>query len=227
MHVGIIVFPGATCERDIEKWLLRHRHISTFISHKETFIPHHYDLLIIPGGFAFGDRIYEKATGDYIKDPGAKAVESPIMYALQGEIGYTPILGICNGFQILVHAGFLPGRLEQNEKKVFWCDETSCALVSPSIIGSPVGSYISPSHLPLPVAHGYGRYRVSPEEYLELRNRNQIFLLYTDNVNGSDYGIAGVSNHNHTVWGMMPHPERSSIANLILLEIEHYVNDVF
>lgn len=226
MHVGIIVFPGATCEHDTAKWLRRRNHVVTFISHRESHLAgKQYDLLIIPGGYAFGDRVYEKATREFVMNPGAQALHSPIMNALHGEIGYTPILGICNGFQILVHAGFLPGKLERNEQETFYCDEVDCTFENTSILGGPL-SYVVPT-IPIPVAHGYGRYRVTEEEYKKLKNRRQIFLTYDENVNGSDYGIAGISNSSHNVWGLMPHPERSQYADLLLTEVETYVRDIF
>lgn len=223
MHVGIIIFPGMTCERDTQKWLLRGKHVVSFISHNETSLIGKYNLIIIPGGFAYGDRVYERATGTYVKNPGAQAMKSPVVHALHREVGYTPILGICNGFQILVHAGLLPGKLERNITGEFYCDNVECAISVPSILGS-VHSYVTGT-IPIPVAHGYGRYRVSEEQFIELAQRRQIFLQYADNFNGSDFSIAGVSNSTHTVWGMMPHPERSPIADLLLAEVEHYVRN--
>ena len=115
MSIGIIRYPGSNCDYDA----LRYFDDSFFIWHKETRLPKNIGLLVIPGGFAFGDRLYDTATGSYIMDPGRMAAESPvteiILEAVQRKV---PILGICNGFQILIQLGLLPGKLLLNNKNL-------------------------------------------------------------------------------------------------------------
>lgn len=238
MKIGIIVFPGTTCERDTSLWCEKGGHTPFYISHRETRIPSNTDLLILPGGFAFGDRVYEEATGHYVKNPGVQALLCPVMNALQACVHTIPILGICNGFQILIHAGLLEGSLERNIPEKFHCDHTLCCFdvtksAEPLRYGeetSPLPSlfYTEETVIDVPVANGYGRY-TPPIPSGRVWRRSHVFLSYVDgySVNGSAYGIAGVCNTEHTVWGMMPHPERSPRAQELLKGIEEYVTTNF
>ena len=121
LRVGIVRFPCSNCDFDALKFFQKFGHKPFFIWYKETKLPK-LDLLVLPGGFAFGDRVYKKATGKYVIDPGEQAISSPVMKLVR-EATYRniPILGICNGFQILVKAGLLPGKLLQNKSKKFYC----------------------------------------------------------------------------------------------------------
>jgi phosphoribosylformylglycinamidine synthase subunit PurQ / glutaminase len=210
VKVGIIRFPGSNCDTDTERYFTTYGHIVTMIWYAETEL-HDVDLLVLPGGFAFGDRVYSKATDHYSINPGVLAVKSPIMSAVieQANNGL-PVLGICNGFQILIHAGLLPGKLVQNDSKQFFCDHMRCWFVSP-FFGSRL---YREQDYDIPVAHGYGKYIPS--------YNSRPFLLYRDNPNGSFEDIAGVCNEAGNVFGMMPHPERSPDRSAFMLALEKY-----
>ena len=188
MKVGIVRYPGSNCDLDTKRYFSE----SEYIWHNETniCILDSLDLLVIPGGFAFGDRVYEKATGTYTVSPGTQALSSPvskiILTAAQHKI---PILGICNGFQILTGLGLLPGKLEMNKTHKFVCKQVEC------VSSFSTGSY------KMYIANKFGNY-VCTEDV-------QIFLEYKHDVLEYETKIAGVCNKEQTVFGMMPHPERN------------------
>lgn len=222
LSVGIVRFPCSNCDFDALKFFKDAGHKAEFIWYKDAPKPV-WDLLVIPGGFAFGDRVYAKATQSYEIDPGEQAIKSPVMQTIYDATKKgIPILGICNGFQILVKAGLLPGSLQRNESGTFFCDEVTCTVVGPSFFGDE--TMLGKSYS-LPVAHGYGRYVADIKELDELKKNNQIFLLYeTYNPNGSMENIAGITNKNHTIFGLMPHPERSIDGKFFMNAIEKTAN---
>ena len=181
MHVAIIRYPGSNCDFDA----LRYFENSFFIWHTEDKLPERQiDLLVIPGGFAFGDRDYKKATDKYIIDPGKKAIESPVTKIIyEAKIRGITILGICNGFQILTKLGLLPGELIQNKDKKFHSYPAHCV-------------FNDGSSFDIPIANNYGLYH-SEDQFPEL-----VFLRYQD---GS---TAGIHDKGKKVFAMMPHPER-------------------
>ena len=201
MKVGIIRYPGSNCDND----MLRYFDDTVYIWHKEIELPHDIDLLVIPGGFAFGDRYYKNATSNYVISPGTMALESPVTKAIGEAVERKiPILGVCNGFQILTQLNLLPGKLFLNENKQFTCKKVQCILHS-----------VNDTPLELHVANSYGNYSVTAKEYESLVSNNQIFLTYANSEtytteNGSFHNIAGVCDKNHMIYGMMPHPERSN-----------------
>ncbi len=221
LRVGVIRFPGSNCDFDTLNFFKKAGHSAKFVWYRETKLPR-YNLLVLPGGFAFGDRFYTKATEHYRIDPGALAVRSPVLKAIrQAARSGLPILGICNGFQILVKAGILPGKLLRNDSKKFFCDYITCKVVGDSFFGD---KSMKEKSFTVPVAHGYGRYVVSKNEQEKLERNGQVFLKYTKpNPNGSVANIAGVSNPQGTIFGMMPHPERSPDAKYFMRAIEKYV----
>ncbi|MDP3725304.1 MAG: phosphoribosylformylglycinamidine synthase I [Nanoarchaeota archaeon] len=221
LKVGIIRFPASNCDFDTLNFFQRFGHHAEFVWYKETK-PLRYNLIVLPGGFAFGDRLYAKATRTYQIDPGALALRSPILRPIRRAAKEgVPILGICNGFQILVKAGLLPGKLLQNKAKKFFCDNVKCKLVGNSFFEDKT---ILGKTLTVPVAHGYGRYSVSKREEKTLVQNKQVFLKYAGpNPNGSTGNIAGVHNKEKTIFGIMPHPERSPDARYFMRAIEKYV----
>lgn len=221
MKVGVVRFPGSNCDFDALNFFKKFGHKAEFVWYKDTTLPH-YDVLVLPGGFAFGDRLYTKATGRYRIDPGALAVRSPVLRAIkQAARSGMPILGICNGFQILVKAGLLPGKLIQNYSKKFFCDYVRCRVGGTSFFGD---ESLVDKTFTIPVAHGYGKYVIQKNELKQLEKNGQIFLKYAKfNPNGSVAHIAGVSNAEKTIFGMMPHPERSSDGMYFIQAIEKYV----
>ncbi len=196
MTVGIIVFPGSNCCKDTARYFTNH----IFIWHKETTLPA-IDLLVIPGGFAFGDRNYDKATDKYTINPGKMALNSPVTKVIYKAVEKKiPILGICNGFQILTHMKLLPGKLELNNDQQFTCQSVKCTITS-AFSGKKKNIT---NHLY--VANSYGRYCNT-----DLINEDQIILKYDDDNynNGSDNNIAGVCDKKKLIFGLMPHPERT------------------
>jgi len=222
MKVGIVRFPGSNCDFDTLNFFKKFGHSPEFIWHKDTKIKN-WDLLVLPGGFAFGDRVYKKATHSFTIDPGVLALKSPAMkivfhYAKKG----LPILGICNGFQILVKAKLLPGRLKQNSSQHFYCDFTTCKVVGKSFFDS--SSMLNKTYL-LPVAHGYGRFEITKKDYNKISKAGQVFLEYIlPNPNGSYKNIAGVRNEKGNIYGLMPHPERSPDGKFFIKALEQYVS---
>ena len=194
MKIGIIRYPGSNCDYDALKYFKN----SIFIWHTETVLPN-IDVLIIPGGFAFGDRYYEKATSEYIISPGQMAIESPVTkIILEAAEKNIIIFGICNGFQILTKLKLLPGILQKNNSNKFECRQISCE----------INMFENKYTEKLWIANSYGKYYVNNKEFLELEENNQIFLKYQDYSNGSVGDIGGVCNINKNIYGIMPHPER-------------------
>lgn len=199
MRTGIIRFPGSNCDLDT----LNYFENSFFIWHTQNEYPDDMEFLVLPGGFAFGDRVYDKATNEYKISPGTKALDSPVIEVINEAVKRkTPILGICNGFQILTKMGLLPGKLVLNENKTFTCKEVSCTVNAESIINYQTNLYI---------ANSYGCYHIDSRGLKQLEENNQIFLKYSKKVPevGSVNNIAGVCNVDRTIFGMMPHPERN------------------
>lgn len=199
MKIGIIRYPGSNCDIDTLRYFGSE---SFYIWHTcdDISILDSIKLVVIPGGFAFGDRKYEKATGDYILDPGIMALDSPVSkIILAASKRNIPILGICNGFQILTKMGLLPGKLIENRDKKFNSRYIGCTIKSNNIS----------RELSIPIANRFGRYVISDDEYKNLEKNGQIFLYYTNYENGSYKNIAGVSNDKKTIFGLMPHPERN------------------
>ncbi len=208
MKVGVVVFPGSNCDHDLYHVLKEGLHLDTiFLWHKEHDLQG-CDAVFLPGGFSYGD---------YLRC-GAIARFSPIMkeveqFAKKGG----PVLGICNGFQILTESHLLPGVLLRNNSLQFVCKNTSIRVESNQ---TPFTKKISPSHiLSMPVAHGDGNYFIEEEGLKRLEGEGQVVFRYVDssgkpseaaNPNGSVKNIAGICNAAKNVVGLMPHPERTS-----------------
>jgi phosphoribosylformylglycinamidine synthase len=196
--VGVLLFPGSNCELDVVEALARVGASGRVVWHGATSLGD-VDAVVVPGGFAHGD---------YLR-PGAIARFSPVMSALADfAASGAPVVGICNGFQVLTEAGLLPGALQKNAGLKFLCttaslrvDSVDSALTSQSSIGDV---------LRIPINHFEGNYTCSPETLAELRSENRIVLRYIDNPNGSVDDIAGITNEGRNVVGLMPHPERAS-----------------
>jgi phosphoribosylformylglycinamidine synthase len=199
MKVGVIQFPGTNCDRDVLSWLQKREHKASFVWHQDLFESKDYEALVLPGGFSHGD---------YLRS-GAMAARSPVMksvkeFADKGK----PVLGICNGFQILCEANILPGALLKNEGRRFVDDWVELEVVNTSPYFAKGNSQKT---LKLPVAHGDGRYFIPGEQVVELIDQQQIWLKYKNNPNGSLANIAGVFNAKKNVAGLMPHPERAIV----------------
>lgn len=203
-HVSILVFPGTNCEFDTQYAFEKLGATTTLVWHQEHQLPEGTDLVIVPGGFSYGD---------YLRS-GAIARFAPIMNAVK-EFAQNGgrVLGICNGFQILVEAGLLPGALKRNKDLHFISRFHPLRIVSNNntfLQGYDKGRVIS-----VPVAHADGSYFVDEIELANLKANDQILVCYSDengndvDLNGSVSSIAGVCNATKNVFGLMPHPERA------------------
>jgi phosphoribosylformylglycinamidine synthase len=197
MKAGILVFPGINRERDMAIAVRRSFNAEpVMIWHKETTLPA-LDLIIIPGGFSFGD---------YLRC-GAMAAQSPVMSAVRAHAargGY--ILGVCNGFQILTEAGLLPGALLRNASLRFLSMDTHLRVERTDTVFT--SHYGAGQIFRAPMAHGDGNYTADPATLHALDSENRIAFRYADsNRNGSARNIAGIYSQNLRILGLMPHPE--------------------
>ena len=190
------MFPGSNCDRDIHHTLQYTGHTPLYIWHEDT-IPDNVECVILPGGFSFADRLRA----------GAIASHSPIISDIRRMAEEKmPILGICNGFQILAEAGLLPGVLLPNGGGRFMCRWTN--IITTQNRTPFTRTLTVNARIPIPVANGEGRYHV--DDPGELERNGQIVFKYESNINDSTHNIAGVCNENGNVVGLMPHPERSA-----------------
>jgi|TARA_B100001105_G_scaffold101061_1_gene80970 phosphoribosylformylglycinamidine synthase len=208
MKAAIIVFPGSNCDRDIAVSFRNVANIEPkMVWHKETHIPD-CNIIIVPGGFSFGD---------YLRC-GSIAANSPIMREVikKSKEGF-PIIGICNGFQILTETRLLPGTLIRNNCLSFICKTTKLSVVNNRTYFSQ--KYFESQIIDIPIAHNEGNYFANDEIIKELEDNNQVAFKYCDedgnfsndaNPNGSLKNIAGIINKKGNVLGMMPHPERAT-----------------
>jgi phosphoribosylformylglycinamidine synthase len=196
---AVLVFPGSNCDRDlavaIEAVTGR---APAMVWHRESELPQGTDFIAIPGGFSYGD---------YLRS-GAMAARSPIMRAVTEAAGKgVPVLGICNGFQVLTEAGLLPGALMRNARLHFVCRTVGLKVEnSQSIFTS---GYKSGEEIAIPVAHHDGNYQADRDTLDRLEGEGRVAFRYTGEVNGSARNIAGILNSAGNVLGMMPHPERA------------------
>jgi phosphoribosylformylglycinamidine synthase I len=197
-RVGVVQFPGSNCELDVIEAVRVLGGDAEICWHGDDALGQ-VDAVVVPGGFAHGD---------YLR-PGAIARFSPVMGAVVrfAEAG-GPVVGICNGFQVLTEAGLLPGALQKNRGLKFVCttvelrvESTNSALTSAASVGQV---------LRVPINHFEGNYTCAPETLAELQANDQVVLRYVENPNGSVDDIAGVTNAGRNVVGLMPHPERAS-----------------
>lgn len=201
-RVGVVVFPGSNCEYDALSAVESVGAQAEFVWHSATDL-RGFDAVILPGGFAHGD---------YLR-PGALARFSPVMNAVSSFArDGGPVLGICNGFQVLTEAGLLPGALQKNRGLTFLCQPSLLRVTSTKSVltrRATVGQELS-----IPINHFSGSYTCDDATYRSLIDNDQVVVRYVENPNGSRDDIAGVSNAAGNVVGLMPHPERSMSALL-------------
>jgi phosphoribosylformylglycinamidine synthase subunit PurQ / glutaminase len=198
MKSAVIVFPGSNCDRDLAVAIEEvSGRAPTMLWHRESALPDDLDLIAVPGGFSYGD---------YLRS-GAMAARSPVMKAVVEAAGRgVPVLGVCNGFQILTEAGLLPGALMRNAGLSFVCRPVSLTVEnSQSIFTS---RYDAGEAITIPVAHHDGNYTADPDTLDRLEGEGRVAFRYAEAVNGSARQIAGIVNAAGNVLGMMPHPER-------------------
>jgi phosphoribosylformylglycinamidine synthase len=206
MKAAVIRFPGSNCDQDCMLALREFGVDAEYVWHKETSVAA-YDLIVLPGGFSYGD---------YLRC-GAIARFSPVMRSVVEEAGKGKfVLGICNGFQILCEAHLLPGALVRNRSLHFRCEHLFTRVEN--FTNPWLNTAVTGQLLNIPIAHGEGSYLADPETLVQLNRNRQILLRYCDshgavtdaaNPNGSLENIAGICNARFNVFGLMPHPERA------------------
>lgn len=199
MKVAVIVFPGSNCDRDMHHVLTDVFKLDSQLVWHTDDLPKNIDAVVLPGGFSYGDRLRA----------GVIAAHSPVIAQVKklAEKGL-PILGVCNGFQILTEAGLLPGALLKNTSLSYICKWTEIIVRNNR---TPfTNKFNLNQRIPIAIANGEGRYYADKETLRILKKNDQIVFTYGEDVNGATMKIAGVCNREGNVVGMMPHPERSA-----------------
>ena len=201
-RVGVVLFPGSNCEHDVVEAVEALGGEAGIVWHGASSLPD-VDAVVLPGGFAHGD---------YLR-PGAIARFSPVMGAVRrfaAEGG--PVVGICNGFQVLTEAGLLPGALQKNAGLKFLCTTVEIRVETAQSVLT--GAAVPGTVLRIPINHFEGNYTCGTETLAMLRAEERVLFRYVRNPNGSTDDIAGICNEARNVVGLMPHPERASDALL-------------
>jgi phosphoribosylformylglycinamidine synthase I len=202
VRIGVVLFPGTNCELDVAWAVEQLGAQAEMLWHADATV-RDVDAVVIPGGFAHGD---------YLRT-GAIARFSPVMTAVtEFAASGGPVVGICNGFQVLTEAGLLPGALQKNTGLTFLCETVELRVETSA---SVLTALASPGDvLRVPINHFEGNYVCDPDTLRQLRDEDRVVLRYVDNPNGSLDDIAGIANATGNVVGLMPHPERASDAIL-------------
>ena len=203
MKFAVIVFPGSNCDLDM------YHAVKDELGEEAEYVWHDskdlsgYDGILLPGGFSYGDYLRCGAIAQFsgVMDEVRKAAEAG-----------KPVLGICNGFQILTEAGLLPGVLLRNKNLKFMCRTVGLKVENNNTLFT--NEYAQGQEIQIPIAHGEGNYFCDDATYRQLEENNQIVFTYADDFNGSRNNIAGIVNERGNVLGMMPHPERA-VSDLI------------
>ena len=203
MKFAVIVFPGSNCDLDM------YHAVKDELGEEAEYVWHDskdlssYDGILLPGGFSYGDYLRCGAIAQFsgVMDEVRKAAEAG-----------KPVLGICNGFQILTEAGLLPGVLLRNKNLKFMCRTVELKVENNNTLFT--NEYEQGQEIQIPIAHGEGNYFCDDATYNHLKENNQIVFTYADDFNGSRNNIAGIINERGNVLGMMPHPERA-VSDLI------------
>ncbi|MFI8684175.1 phosphoribosylformylglycinamidine synthase subunit PurQ [Rossellomorea sp. NPDC077527] len=199
MKFAVIVFPGSNCDIDM------YHAIKDEIGEEVDYVWHdadnleNYDAILLPGGFSYGDYLRSGAIARF-----SNVMKEVVKAAEQGK----PVLGVCNGFQVLLETGLLPGAMRRNESLKFICKTVPLTVENNETMFT--NGYEKNDVIQIPIAHGEGNYFCDEETMITLKENNQIVFTYTDeNPNGSVENIAGITNQAGNVLGMMPHPERA------------------
>ena len=200
MKTAVIVFPGSNCDRDLAVALEQVTGARpAMVWHRETELPDGVGFVGIPGGFSYGD---------YLRS-GAMAARSPVMRAVADAAARgTPVLGVCNGFQVLTEAGLLPGALMRNSGLSFVCRPVDLKVENSQTLFT--SGYRAGETITIPVAHHDGNYQADQETLARLEGQDRVAFRYSGELNGSANSIAGIVNDAGNVLGMMPHPERAA-----------------
>ena len=204
MKAAVIVFPGSNCDRDCKVAIERSAGARVeMVWHQETALPDDLDLVVLPGGFSYGD---------YLRC-GAMAAQSPVMKAVvKAADDGMAVVGICNGFQVLCEAGLLPGALLRNEKLKYICKPVELDIVNSQTRFT--AEFGEQRDAVMTVGNGEGNFFADEETLNRIEGEGQVVFRYKDNPNGSARSIAGIVNGKGNVLGLMPHPDRSFDADL-------------
>ena len=199
MKAAVIVFPGSNCDRDCKVAIERSTGARVeMVWHAETALPDDLDLVVLPGGFSYGD---------YLRC-GAMAAQSPVMRAVAAAANDgLPTIGICNGFQILCEAGLLPGALLRNAGLKYACKDVELDVVNGQTVFT--SAFGEQRQAVMPIGNGEGNFFADEATLDRIEGEGQVVFRYRDNPNGSARGIAGITDAKGTVLGLMPHPDRS------------------
>ena len=199
MKSAVIVFPGSNCDRDIAVALEQVTgRAPAMVWHRDTELPQGTDFIALPGGFSYGD---------YLRS-GAMAARAPIMRAVGEAVGRgVPVIGICNGFQVLTEAGLLPGALMRNAGLAFVCRPVALTVENSQSLFT--AGYRAGETVHFPVAHHDGNFQADEATLDRLEGEGRVAFRYAEPVNGSARSIAGILNDAGNVLGLMPHPERA------------------
>ena len=199
MKTAVVTFPGSNCDRDMAVALEQASgKPAVRVWHGDSELPDGLDFIALPGGFSYGD---------YLRS-GAMAARSPIMRAVirEAERG-VPVLGVCNGFQVLTEAGLLPGALMRNAGQNFVCRTVELTVENTQTLFT--GGYEAGQTIAIPIAHHDGNFFADADTLDRIEGEGRVAFRYVDNPNGSQRDIAGILNAAGNVLGMMPHPERA------------------
>jgi len=204
MKAAVIVFPGSNCDRDCKVAIERSAGARVeMVWHQETSLPDDLDLVVLPGGFSYGD---------YLRC-GAMAAQSPVMKAVvKAADDGMAVIGICNGFQVLCEAGLLPGALLRNEKLKYICKPVALDIVNSQTRFT--AEFGEQREAVMTIGNGEGNFFADEETLDRLEGEGQVVFRYKDNPNGSARDIAGIINPKGNVLGLMPHPDRAFDADL-------------
>jgi len=204
MKAAVIVFPGSNCDRDCKVAIERSAGARVeMVWHQETSLPDDLDLVVLPGGFSYGD---------YLRC-GAMAAQSPVMKAVvKAADDGMAVVGICNGFQVLCEAGLLPGALLRNEKLKYICKPVALDIVNSQTRFT--AEFGEQREAVMTIGNGEGNFFADEETLDRLEGEGQVVFRYKDNPNGSARDIAGIINPKGNVLGLMPHPDRAFDADL-------------
>jgi phosphoribosylformylglycinamidine synthase len=199
MKAAVVVFPGSNCDRDCKVAIERSTGAEVnMVWHEETVLPDRTDLIVLPGGFSYGD---------YLRT-GAMAALSPVMAEVRAQADRgVAVAGVCNGFQILCEAGMLPGALLRNARLKYVCKAVDLEVTNGQ--SRWTAGYQGRRTARMTVGNGEGNYFADEETLDRLEGEGQVVFRYLDNPNGSVRGIAGIVNEGGNVLGIMPHPDRA------------------